>query len=217
LNSPYGRLGITPDPNLGLEIRGRAVRRDDPLVIVREAPAALDVALVLLAPLSQPPVRYLGIGAADSNFNVLPVYNEDEDGGLLIFGVLVISETGFALGRPTSTVMVDLAGRAGCGLDESENGSGLRVPARLRLATAAAAAFASSLSGAAALLFLDLLGVKPVLAVGPSRRVLRKRAGVVLRTGIAGRCSSGLGSKSSGNRRLRLELVCAGGVASGRG
>jgi hypothetical protein len=101
--------------------------------------------------------------------------------------------------------------------DASENGSGLRVSARLRLATAAAAAFASSLSGAAALLFLDLLGVKPVLAVGPSRRALRNRAGVVLRTGIAGRCSSGLGSKSSGNRRLRLELVCAGGVASARG
>jgi len=101
-----------------------------------------------------------------------------------------------------------LTGRA------AENGSGFRVPARLRLATAAAAAVANSLSGAAALLFRDRLGVKPVRIAGPSRKALRKRAGVVLSTGIAGSCSSGLGSKSSGNLRLRLELVGAGGETS---
>lgn len=100
--------------------------------------------------------------------------------------------------------------------DAAESGSAFNAPARFKLATAAAAAVASSLSGAAALPFLDRLGVNPVRIAGPSRKAFRKRAGVVLRTGMAGSCSSGLGSKSSGNLRLRLELVGAGGCTSAR-
>jgi len=133
-----------------------------------------------------------------------------------------MSDTGFALDKPMlrSGARADLIGSTGGsfrGSGASENASGFKATARLRLATAAAAALANSLSGAAtALLFLDLLGVKPLLETGPSRKALRKR-GVVLRTGIAGSCSSGLGSKSSGNLRLRLKLVCcATGMPSTR-
>jgi hypothetical protein len=65
-------------------------------------------------------------------------------------------------------------------------------------------------------LFLrERLGVKPVRGAGPSRRAFRNRPGVVLRTGIAGICSEGLGSKSSGRRRLRLELDCSDRVCLG--
>ncbi len=104
LMSPYGRLGMIPDPNFGLEGRARAVRRAAALASASEAPVPLETAPVpVLAPLSQPPRALGATGAAASVFATLPEYIEDDDGGLLIFPVFVISEGGFALGSPKSS------------------------------------------------------------------------------------------------------------------
>lgn len=80
-------------------------------------------------------------------------------------------------------------------------------PERFKLAAAAAATFASSLSCVAALFLRDLLGVNPVRSGAPSRKTFRSLEGEVLNTGMAGSCSPGQGSKSSGKRLLRLELA----------
>jgi len=64
---------MTPDPSFGLEINGRAVRRELPLELVCEPAAPLDSAPVLVTPLSQPPPRDLGTEVVDSPFTLLSV------------------------------------------------------------------------------------------------------------------------------------------------
>jgi len=171
------------------------------------APAVgfLEAVLPFAVLFNQPPLYFL-TGGAVSAF-------AGSDGscdsvGFNNLGVLVISETGFNFPSSESSppymlrVAVVVLGLA-VDVARSVVGAG----AIFRVATAAAAALASSLSKVAALFLRDRLGVKPVRGRGPSRRTFLSLPGVVLSTGMAGNCASGLGSKSSGRRRLRLELV----------